>query len=311
MFDGKRVLVIISLYDLAGVGEKIKDAVNRHSETWICHNIAHYVSTNKYPIEYLAIPANRRQIKRVLRSADVIQFTHSENMSHILDMSISSNVLKAMAHTGTRYRNNSARLDRQYRNMDVTLVGKSMAHLNPKHIPFMAPIDTDKYKPKPRPANYNNTMVGHSPSHRKRKGTKHFLAAMSKLVAQRRQYPGLMLNLIEGYDFDGSMKQKSKCDIFVDNVSAYYNSFGQSALEAACFGIPILSGKSDIQDPTNPFIGVNQNNLYDELKALIDDKPRQKDLGKKTRKWVVENCSYKFFSDFITRIYDKALADRG
>lgn len=97
----------------------------------------------------------------------------------------------------------------------------------------------------------DSPLIGHSPSTRARKGTEDFLAAVDVLA----QDFNIELDLIEGVSHEEAVHRKRHLGLFFDQagrenpdqlgIDSVIGWYGNSALEAAVYGVPTIAHLSD------------------------------------------------------------------
>ena len=98
--------------------------------------------------------------------------------------------------------------------------------------------------------------------------------------------------LIENMPYSEVMKIKKNCDILIDQVGDRGGwGYGMSSVEAMSLGLCCATQinkqvKKTILD--HPFININENNLYQKLNDIINDKTELYSLKKKSYEWVKE-----------------------
>jgi glycosyltransferase involved in cell wall biosynthesis len=318
----------ISLYDLAGVGYKLHEAINRYGGEWESRHIVLNTTFAKFPIDILVVDKNhtkkakvdnhkinevitmenKKKLRRLIRKADVIQFNHTWRIDSLLGYNVTKGKVKAVYHTGSAYRNFPRRWNKRLKDMDVTFITDetTMREICPWGITLRRCIDTEAFKPIKREKS-NKIIIAHSPSHERRKGTKYLRDAIKKL---KKEFPNVEMRLIKGVTNKEAIDMKKDCDIFYDQI---YNdpkagSVGISGLEAACFGIPIVVRKTTC--PSLPFINVEPETLYYELRNLIKYRKYRKVMGRVAREYVVESHSYKAIAETLIKQYNKIIKKR-
>ncbi|WP_413570384.1 glycosyltransferase [Bdellovibrio sp. HCB117] len=126
----------------------------------------------------------------------------------------------------------------------------------------------------------------HIPTHPFVKGTVHIKKAFEKLQKEGLEFEPVLL--------ESNMTQKevrkriSECDVYVDELRC--GSYGYTAIEAAGSGKPTLTYIIDEIIPKFPedlpFVNTNADNLYENLKWLIQDSEARKQIGEKSRRYV-------------------------
>jgi len=158
-------------------------------------------------------------------------------------------------------------------------------HPKVKFVPF--PFDTEKFSN--FNANLKNLVIGHSPTNRKLKGTKTILNAINDLKSKYI----FEFKLIENLPYEAALTEKSKCSIFIDQISDF--GYGISSLESLAMGIPtcssLVKGFSK-EYPNHPFIEINENNIYSQLERLILNDKYRTEKGKEGKIWANEVHNY-------------------
>jgi glycosyltransferase involved in cell wall biosynthesis len=90
------------------------------------------------------------------------------------------------------------------------------------------------------------------------------------------------------------MEDKARCDIFIDSVCN--DAHGQNAIEAMCFGVPVVNCLGDYYMalyPDTPIINACESTIYSVLKDLVENPQKRKKIGDATRKYCVDNFAVK------------------
>ena len=180
-------------------------------------------------------------------------------------------------------------------------------------------IDTELYKYKWNDGN----VLAHSPSTKERKGT----SVMEKAIKKT----DLEFDLIHGVSHSECMLRKQQANFFFDQagteskkklgIDTVIGWYGNSALEAAVFGIPTIAHLSD-----NSFegalragkdikqkckiinIGRTEKEMTEALNNLLEMSAQEKqELSKATRKWIENFHSYNVCADELSRMYSQLL----
>ncbi len=157
-------------------------------------------------------------------------------------------------------------------------------HPDIHHIFF--PFDCRKFEPVPKQNYRDKIIIGHAPTNRKAKGSDIIIPIVKKL---ENEFP-VQLLLIEKMSYDQALKQKSQCDIFIDQIGNL--GYGINSLEALAMEIPVCSclapGFAE-KYPDHPFIVVDKYNLTKKIIELIQDENIRYQIGSAGRKWIIEN----------------------
>ncbi|MBD3290907.1 glycosyltransferase, partial [candidate division KSB1 bacterium] len=157
-------------------------------------------------------------------------------------------------------------------------------HPDIHHVFF--PFDWRKFEPVPKKQDTVKLIIGHAPTNRLAKGSDIIIPIIEKLA---QEYP-IELLLIEKMSYEQALRQKARCDIFVDQIGDL--GYGINSLEALAMEIPVCSclapGFAE-KYPHHPFIVVDARNLRHKLIELIGDKKKRQKVGIAGRKWVQEH----------------------
>jgi len=165
--------------------------------------------------------------------------------------------------------------------------------------------------------------LSHSPSTKARKGTDDLLSAIKGLE--------LEFNMIHGVTHEECLERKQASNLFFDQAgtevaekmgnSTVIGWYGNSALEAAVYGIPTIAHLSDhafegarragrdIQDQCaimNTALG--SEGIRETIGSFLKMSPAERlNLSKRTRDWMVNFHSYEACAKELSRVYDKLL----
>lgn len=141
------------------------------------------------------------------------------------------------------------------------------------------PFDTAKWQPVPEVEDGVVTVV-HAPNHRHYKGTRFLGAAIEQLQAE-----GLPVELVlvEGMTNDEAREVFSRADVVADQF--LLGAYGLFSLEAMALGKPVLCYLNDRFRPFHPewdevpIVSANPDTVTDELRKLVLDPARRRELG--------------------------------
>lgn len=127
----------------------------------------------------------------------------------------------------------------------------------------------------------------HAPSNPEIKGTETVIRAVEKL--NREDFEAELL-LVQNKSHDEAMKIYARADLAVDQLHAGW--YGAFAAEAMALGLPVLCylRQSDLEKYVSfrdeiPVVNTTEQDLYENLKALIQDKNRLWDLSEKGKSY--------------------------
>ena len=133
----------------------------------------------------------------------------------------------------------------------------------------------------------SEVVIGHAPSDREVKGTADVIAAVESLRAE-----GLPVNLelIENVTNDEVLRRLLRTDLVVDQLNVGW--YGAFAVEAMATGRPVLCYIREEADGDNPFgdelpiVRTEKGRLREDLRSLIGDPVRRRELGDRSRTFV-------------------------
>lgn len=143
--------------------------------------------------------------------------------------------------------------------------------------------------------------IVHAPSDREKKGTKYILPVIERLKVE-----GYDINfiLIENKTNDEALKIYNSSDIIIDQL--VLESHGIFPLECMAMGKPVLcriDEKFLKYYPGLPIIRTDPDDLYENLKLLIENPDLRKDIGEKGRRYVEEVHDSKKIAEQLINLY--------
>jgi glycosyltransferase involved in cell wall biosynthesis len=145
------------------------------------------------------------------------------------------------------------------------------------------PIDLARWTPRPprtTPISAADPLrVVHAPSDREKKGTRHVIGAVERLV--RAGYP-VELMLVEGVPHDEVARRCARADIGVDQLLS--GTYGTAAVEMMATGLPVVCRIRDDLRPRYPadlpLVSAGPHDVFEALESLIRDPDRRAALGR-------------------------------
>jgi len=143
--------------------------------------------------------------------------------------------------------------------------------------------------------------IVHAPSNREKKGTKYVLPVIDRLLEEKYNIDFI---LVENKTNDEVKEICKKADIIIDQL--LLESHGVFLIENMAFGKPVLCRIDEklmkyYQDI--PILRTDPDNIYENLKLLIENPDLRKELGEKGRKYVEENHDSKKIAKQVLEIY--------
>ncbi|MFQ5603935.1 MAG: glycosyltransferase [bacterium] len=148
------------------------------------------------------------------------------------------------------------------------------------HVLF--PFDTSGFKLRPEPDG-EIIKIGHAPTNRQAKGSDTIITAIQSL--QKRYSVELLL--IENLPHRMAIQKKAQCHIFVDQLGEL--GYGVNSLESLAMGIATcscLASGFEKRYPDHPFVVIDENNIEQKLRDLIENPDLRKAKGRAGRDWV-------------------------
>lgn len=148
-------------------------------------------------------------------------------------------------------------------------------------------IDLQKYSPAIPLKDNNKPVIIHAPSNKRTKGTEYVVEAISQLQKKHQ----LEFILVHGVPHHQAKKIYQKADIIVDQLQDGIH--GVFAVEAMALGKPVICYiREDLRKtyPKGlPIVSANPDNIYEQLKTLVENPELRHDLGLRGRDYVEEN----------------------
>ena len=147
--------------------------------------------------------------------------------------------------------------------------------------------------------------VLHAPNHRHVKGSVYLERAIEAL---REEGLRVRLELIEGRPNQEVRRAMAECDIVADQVLAGYAMF---AIEGMAMGKPVLANLDSIPDELRdteamracPIVDTDPERLRADLRALVLDEARRRELGRAGREFVLRYHSYEAVAEVWETIF--------
>ena len=161
-------------------------------------------------------------------------------------------------------------------------------------------IDLRDYTPVP-PSDAARPVILHAPSSRRRKGTKHVIAACEQLPVD--------LEIVEGLHHDEARRRYERADIVVDQLNAGW--YGLFAIEAMALGKPVVTFLHDeAVERTEqalrtkvPIVSATAETLAERLRPLVEDAQERRRIGAASRAYVEQVHDIDKIADRLLDIY--------
>ena len=170
--------------------------------------------------------------------------------------------------------------------------------LTRKYYLIHIPIDTSSIRynntPSPRP------VVVHAPSNAELKGTSYVLKAVEQLKEEGHNFE---FHLFRNTSNVKVRETLSGADIAVDQLFSVAG--GMFSVESMAAGCAVLGGNiPEFSDypRESPIIDTDPDNIYQNLKMLLENPELRRELGKKGRKYVEKYHDYRIIADQVLQL---------
>jgi glycosyltransferase involved in cell wall biosynthesis len=173
--------------------------------------------------------------------------------------------------------------------IDIAIVGDYELHeyVNghfKKVVIIRQAVDSQEYKPAIPSKNNKKPVIVHAPTDKWVKGTEYVLEAVAKLEREHE----IDFALVHRVPHQQAKQIYQKADITVDDILG--GTYGVFPVEAMALGKPVICYiREDLRDtyPKElPIVSANPDNIYQQLKILIENPELRHELGLKGREYV-------------------------
>ena len=307
-------ITMLSVADWAGSGYKLCEAVSRHTE----HNIKLISQKGNafgHPRGELLKRKNRKRLQMRINTSDIIHLKGDQPPSDVyIGLHIRKHIQKKkviITTSGGFFRKKEyggqGRFEhqmRQYKKAFCTSFEPDLLYPDyPGDTWIPHPIDSMAHE---------NTwiqpaipIIAHSPSNRGTKNTEFLLEVLKKLKKRVK----FKLDIIENVSFKEAVERKRGSTLFADQFGVG-GVYGNSAIEAMQFGIPVVCWMSEMarrQAPeifkSHPVLSADKTvEAFTKLleRVLTND---MQELSNRTKKWCDEVHSYQAIAKQMDKIY--------
>ena len=165
------------------------------------------------------------------------------------------------------------------------------------------PYEVDKHKPR---FELNKKLkICHATRDRYWKGSDSIIEACRRLE----QTHDVEFVLIENQPHDVTLKKKSECDIYIDQVANLGGwGYGMNSVEAFSMGLACCTNlipQYDVFLGDHPFVNVHKDTLYGDLVKLVENRELVLEKKQAGHAWVEQTHSVKAVMTSIYKIYKK------
>ncbi len=185
---------------------------------------------------------------------------------------------------------------------DVNLTSElDLLRKHPKIEYLFLPFDTSKFKPK---AYLNKKLkICHATTNRYFKGSDRIIQVCEELEREH----NIEFVLIENRPHSESLQMKSRCDVYIDQISNTGGwGYGMNSVEALSMGLACLTNLVPTYEkfiPDHPFINITPSNMKEKLAELIHNKEIILKKGLEGRRWVEHHHEVKVVLKKLYQIY--------
>lgn len=289
-----KVFIISQGQDTGGQGQRTASAFRKYTD-WDVQFMCVAETYIKYPID---VPWDLEKAQELYDSADVVE--HQNYLYGYAMYERGECKPTLIRHHGSPMREHSRERNREAQSIEATQLVSTVDLLDDCPEGTWTPcfMDLDwiakTYVHKEHPG---KIRIGHGPTVRKAKGTNEILKSLD-IICKRNS--NVTVDLIEGVQWSESLRRKSNCDIWIDQLTLGY---GVSSIEAMAMGIPVISAFQDQEDCTRfiQAIGGNEvglpflqpllpdpdpnGGLPYVIQSLIDNKWVRQEVGEKGRQF--------------------------
>lgn len=317
-------IVMLSKNDYTGSGWRIVEAVRRYSDHEITH-VRMKAGIRNYHTQYDLNDKTKVVIQKLVDEADIIHFKGDEPpVRNWFGIQISERAKIIITVGGSFFRKDIGKPDISLANYPVeryvegadirTALTPDLNYPEYKGIFTPHPIDSESQLNCWTESKLPVVMFFRG--ERDKKGVlSRTLPAISKL-----RNMGLKFEVVEnhGVSYEESVRMKKKATVFIDQIKIGW--YGNSALEAMQFGIPVIAYISeqaleqarDDKFRSMPVLnpGDTVDGLVDLLKKIIEGKVDLKQCSNQSKRYCDETHSYRVIGKMWDRIYKGLVCER-
>lgn len=145
-------------------------------------------------------------------------------------------------------------------------------------------------------------LIVHAPTKRNLKGTSYVIATIERLKSEKFQ---ISFKLIENLPHNEAIKIYREADIVIDDI--VQGPYGILAIECMAFGKPVLDYINEAfidYYPDLPIVNTNPDNLYNNVRFLLENPEIRVELGRAGRKYVELNHDAEIIAAQLMELYN-------
>ncbi|MDX8548931.1 glycosyltransferase family 4 protein [Methanospirillum sp. J.3.6.1-F.2.7.3] len=187
--------------------------------------------------------------------------------------------------------------------VDKSVVGDySLLVYSPDSHVIRQAIDLSKFDYIGVSPNKEEILIVHAPTKRDLKGTSYIIAAIEKLKSEA--FP-ITFRLVENLSHDEAIMIYKGADIVIDGI--VQGPYGILAIECMALGKPVLDYINEAfieYYPDLPIVNTNPDNLYDNVRFLLENPEIRVELGRAGRKYVELNHDAGIIAAQLMELYN-------
>jgi len=307
-------VVFLSTNDWGGTNFRLASALNRYTSTFQCRSITQSEHPFQYNtdivVDHADTPEDQAIIEKIIDQADF--FCIAQNIPQTLVSQVVSRLRvnnHFVRHSGSDVRYDADALFMHQMNKtyywSLTAYDNTMTRCLIQSLQHNTHVlETNRWKPdKNLSKRKGPVIIYHSPTNNDYKGTDYITRAIQVL---KEDYPiewihtGCTPHGHGGIPWEQVMEQKGRADIFIDAMND--EAHGQNAIEAMCFGIPVITGLGPYYKaiyPDTPLLSATSDTIESVLEDLIVNKKKRLAIGKATRAY----CERMFSMERAATVY--------
>ncbi len=169
-------------------------------------------------------------------------------------------------------------------------------HLKYLYLPY------DVSGTRPRKLLNDTLTICHATRNRYVKGSDIIIAVCRQLEASH----GIRFLLVENRSHAEVLAAKAQADIYIDQITDVAPGYGMNSIEAMALGVACCTRMDAAWEafmPDHPFVNVTPANLLAELTALVEDRDRLLELGRRARQWAESHHDLPAAGDMLYGYY--------
>lgn len=281
------IFIVSQGQDIGGQNARIVRAFRKHEPKWTVHSMHVQRTYIQYPYDLQWDVALARKL---YAEADVV---HHQNRLFGYAMYDTDGKPSVVTHHGPPLRGNADAMNAEARSIGAVQTVSTVDLLADAPHAAWTPCFydiADMGRRYPR-RHAKKLRIGHHPTVRDAKGTDEIERIINRLSLRH----DFEYERLEGQTWSRSLSAKSRCDIYVDQLTLGY---GLSAIESMAMGVPVISGWAEPADHAlflretglseTPFLHTTEATFERDLESLIRSADLREEVGKRGKAFARE-----------------------